>query len=187
MWYDFFMAVKITYLTHGTTTDNENDIGTGWLPGELSDLGVQQAKELGVQVKDKHFDAFYTSDLKRAVISAELGFKNTYQIRQDDRLRECNYGDFNGKPEELFKPDFPKYIDSPMPNGESFKDVERRIQEFLNFLKQEYDGKQVAILAHQAPQLALEVLLKDKTWELAFKEDWRKRKAWKPGWEYVVV
>jgi hypothetical protein len=47
-------------------------------------------------------------------------------------------------------------------------------------------GKTVAIVAHQAPQLALEVLLKGKTWQEAIKEDWRNKKEWKPGWNYIL-
>ena len=77
-------------------------------------------------------------------------------------------------------------MNNPFPNGESYKDVEKRIANFLEFLKQNYNGKHVAIVAHQAPQLALEVLIKGKTWEQAVDEDWRKKKAWQPGWEYVV-
>ena len=58
--------------------------------------------------------------------------------------------------------------------------------DFLEYLKQNYNGKHIAIVAHQAPQLALDVLLKNKTWEQAIKEDWRHSKAWQPGWEYIV-
>ena len=36
----------------------------------------------------------------------------------------------------------------------------------------------------QSPATALDVLLKSRTWEQAFAEDWRKTKSWKPGWEY---
>jgi hypothetical protein len=42
-------------------------------------------------------------------------------------------------------------------------------------------------VAHKAPQLVLDVLLKNKSWEQAFSEDWRKTKSWKPGWEYILV
>ena len=56
----------------------------------------------------------------------------------------------------------------------------------MNFLKENYDGKQVAIVAHKGPQLALDVLLKNKNWEQAFAEDWRKTKTWQPGWEYII-
>ena len=64
--------------------------------------------------------------------------------------------------------------------------MEKRIADFLDFIKQNYDGKHIAIVAHQGPQLALEVLLKGKTWKQAINEDWRKEKAWQPGWEYII-
>jgi len=35
---------KITYFVHGTTTDNEAGKATGWLPGELSAVGVPPAR-----------------------------------------------------------------------------------------------------------------------------------------------
>ena len=84
------MSVKITYFVHGTTIDNEKNLCTGWAPGELSELGIQQSKELGTLVTHMHFDALFCSDLKRAVDSAKIGFENTYKIIQDKRLRECN-------------------------------------------------------------------------------------------------
>src|SRR3989344_8513666 len=180
------MAVKITYLVHGTTTDNEQDLATGWSPCELSELGVKQAKELGKLVPKKHFDVIFCSDLKRAVDSAELGFGDKYKIIQDKRLRECNYGDFTGKPAEKFKNKMVNYVDNPFPNGESYKDVEKRIADFLNFLGKRYSRKHVAIVSHQAPQLALDVLTKEKTWSQAISEDWRNKKIWQPGWEYSV-
>ena len=73
-----------------------------------------------------------------------------------------------------------------MSNGESYEMVKERISIFLNDLKKNYDGKSVAIVGHKAPQLALDVLLKGDTWEEAFKNDWRKKKAWQPGWEYEL-
>src|SRR5262249_34688573 len=99
------MSVQITYFVHGTTTDNETHLGTGWLGGKLSERGIQQAKELGVQVRDT-FDVFFCSDLKRAMDSAQLGFGEKYEFKTDARLRECNYGDNNGGSECENKPDY---------------------------------------------------------------------------------
>jgi len=79
-----------------------------------------------------------------------------------------------------------EWIEKKFPNGESYKDVETRMADFLEFLKQNYDGKHIAIVAHQAPQLALDVLLKSKNWSRAIAEDWRSTKAWQPGWEYTL-
>lgn len=180
------MAVKITYFVHGTTTDNEQDLATGQAHGELSDLGKRQAKELGKQIAGKKFDIVFTSDLKRAVDSVNLMFGNKYKVVQDKRLRECDYGKLTEKPCSKFKSQMAEYIDKPFQGGESYKDVEKRISVFLSYLKDNYNNKHVAIVAHQAPQLALDVLIKGRTWKQAIDEDWRKRKAWQPGWEYAL-
>jgi len=179
------MSVRITYFVHGTTTDNEKDLATGWTHGELSNLGRKQAEELGHQAQGD-FDVVFCSDLQRAIDSANLAFNQKYKIIADKRLREAHYGDFTGKPANDFKKTLTQYIDHSFPNGESYKDVEKRIASFLEFLKKSYWGKHVAIVAHQGPQLALEVLVSGKTWEQAMEEDWRHTKAWQPGWEYVV-
>ncbi len=178
--------VKITYFVHGTTTDNEKNISSGWSDVELSDLGVKQSIDLKSQVGDKKFDIVFCSDLKRAVDSARLTFDDIAPIISDVRLRECNYGKYNAQSSDIIEPLQEKMIFDRFPNGESYEDVKTRISDFLNFLRNDYDGKFVAIVAHKAPQLALDVLLKNKTWKQAFAEDWRKTKSWKPGWEYIL-
>lgn len=176
--------IKITYFVHGTTTDNEKGLATGWQPGELSEIGIKQSRELPNLIKENNFDLVFCSDLRRAIDSAKISFANKYQIIEDPRLREANYGDLTLGKE--FKDKLKLYIDKPFPNGESYKDVEKRIKSFINFLKENYPKKHIAIVSHQAPQLALEVLLNNKTWKQAIDEDWRKKKAWQPGWEYLI-
>jgi len=178
--------VKITYFVHGTTTDNEKKISSGWFDVELSELGVKQAVELKNLVKDKHFDVVFCSDLKRAVHSAELTFGGDVEIVQDKRLRECNYGEYNAQPSEVVEPMQEVNITKRFPGGESYEDIKDRISDFLDYLKKNYDDKSVAIVAHKAPQLALDVLVDGKSWEKAFEDDWRKRKAWQPGWQYNI-
>ncbi|MDP3794996.1 MAG: histidine phosphatase family protein [bacterium] len=181
------MAIKITYFVHGTTTDNEQRISSGWNDVELSELGRKQSIELKEQTKDKKFDVILCSDLKRAYDSAKLAWEGLYQIIPDARLRECNYGKLNGASSDIVEPmQGDEAITKPFPDGESYEDVKARIANFLAFLKQNYDGKHVAIVGHKAPQLALDVLLKGKTWQEAFAQDWRKTRSWQPGWEYFL-
>ncbi len=180
------MSIKITYFVHGTSIDNETEISSGWSDVGLSELGVKQSVDLKEKIKDKKFDVVFCSDLKRAVDSAKLIFEGEVSIIPDTRLRECNYGLYTSQPSSIVEPMHEKRITDKFPNGESYEDIKARINDFLNFLKQNYDGKSIAIVAHKAPQLAFDVLLKDKTWEEAFREDWRKTKAWKPGWEYIM-
>ena len=177
--------VEIIYFVHGTTTDNSLHLATGWIEGELSDKGILQGVELAKTIKNQYFDIVFCSDLKRAVESAKLNFYNReIEIIKDKRIRECNYGDLNGK--ESSKVDYSKHIEEKFKNGESLKDVENRMRKFIEYLRQNYDGKRVAIVAHRAPQLAMEVILNGKTWEEAINEDWRKTKSWKPGWTYII-
>ena len=178
------MPMFITYFVHGTTTDNEKGISSGWFDVELSSKGIEQSIALKDKLDGKKIDVVFCSDLKRAVDSAKLTFEGTAPIISDARLRECNYGDFNAKPSEIVEPLQEKMITERFPGGESYEDVKIRIVGFLESLKRDYPGKFIAIVAHKAPQLALDVILKNKTWEQAFAEDWRKTKSWQPGWEY---
>lgn len=181
------MAIKITYFVHGTTTDNEKEISSGWSDVELSELGIKQSIALKEQTKNKKFDVVFCSDLQRAYNSAKLAWDGIYTIIPDARLRECNYGKLNGASSAIVEPmQEEECITNKFPEGESYEDVKARIADFLKFLKKNYDGKSVAIVGHKAPQLSLDILIKGKTWKQALAEDWRKTKEWKPGWEYEL-
>jgi alpha-ribazole phosphatase/probable phosphoglycerate mutase len=177
--------VRITYYVHGTTTDNEKGLSSGWHDCSLSDLGRKQSVQLKGMIKKKP-DVVFCSDLKRAVESARLTYGKSVPIIQDTRLREINYGDLtqadSGKVDSLIL----KHIEKQFPNGESYMDVEKRVRSFLDELLKKYSGKHVDIVAHRAPQLALDVILRGRSWEQAVREDWRLRKDWKAGWEYIL-
>jgi broad specificity phosphatase PhoE len=117
------MAIHITYFVHGTTTDNEKNISSGWKNVRLSKLGIKQSKELKNLIKGKKFEVVFCSDLKRAVDSANLTFKGKVRIIKDKRLRECNYGDLNGAKSNIVDSLTIKCISKPFPNGESYKDA----------------------------------------------------------------
>ena len=179
------MSIKIMYFVHGTTTDNASKLCSGWKEAMLNDLGKEQAENLGrvSRERDDKFDIMFTSDLKRAIDSSNIAFPDVEKIR-DKRLRECNYGDLDGEHKSLVI--YEEHVDDKFPNGESLKDVEIRMRDFVNYLKENYDGKTIGIVAHRAPQLALEVITKNISWEEANQNDWRKTGDWQPGWEYII-
>src|SRR4249919_3931613 len=91
--------IEIVFETHSTTTDNERWIASGWLDGQLSLAGKRQAKELRERRGNEGLAAVFTSDLGRAVETAQLSFGGLgIPIFHDWRLRECDYGDLNGTP-----------------------------------------------------------------------------------------
>ena len=179
------VGVKIIYFAHGTTPDNEKGIFSGQSKISLSKLGKQQSKDLTNKI-NVCFDVIFTSDLPRAIESAKLTWPDK-EIIEDKRLRELDVGDFTNKPENIIE-DFinDNGIHKTLPNGESLKDLELRIKDFINDIYKKYYGKHIAIVAHKYTQLAIEVLLNNKTWEQAIKEDWRHKKIWQPGWNYKI-
>ena len=177
------MKTELIYFVHGTTYDNASKKCSGWKQVELNELGKEQALNLGKVNKDIKFDVIFTSDLIRAIDSANIAFPNVKKI-QNKRLRECNYGDLDGEDKNLIV--YEDHIDVPFPNGESLKDVEVRVQSFINDILKEYKGKTIGIVAHRAPQLAFEVITKNISLETANENDWRKTGDWKPGWKYDI-
>src|SRR4030042_471996 len=93
--------MKGYFAAHSTTKDNEAHLSSGWKDIELSDLGIQQSKEMGERFKDIKIDLICCSDLKRAVDTVKIAFEDKYPVIVDKRLRELNYGDFNGKPNKI--------------------------------------------------------------------------------------
>src|SRR5947207_1060703 len=138
------MPVEIIYETHSITTDNEAGFATGWLPGRLSEAGKKLARDLGQRRRDEGPAMVFTSDLARAVETAEIAFAGSdIPIRQDPRLRECNYGDWNGMPTRKLADERARRIDTPFPGGESYRDVVERTRSFLRDLAGERDGQRV--------------------------------------------
>lgn len=148
----------------------------------MNELGKEQAVNLGKNTPYT-FDVLFTSDLIRAEESAKLAFPN-FKAISDKRLRECNYGDYDGGDKNQVV--YENHINDPFYNGESLKDVENRMRDFLEEVKEKYKNKTIGIIAHRAPQLALEVITKNITWEEAIKNDWRKKGEWQPGWKYII-
>ena len=78
------MSVKIIYFVHGTTTDNLEHKATGWLPGKLSEKGIQQSLALKEKINMEEIDLVISSDLKRAVDSANNIFKGKLNTSKNE-------------------------------------------------------------------------------------------------------
>lgn len=173
---------KIIYIVHSTTGDNEKGIVSGQYDCPLSERGINQAKNLFQDLSKivLDFGEIYCSPLSRAVQTAAILFPQK-NITSDKRLMEINYGSLTQNPVAIIEKIRSKYIDEPMPEGESYQDVKNRIQSFLD---DHQDKDSITIISHQATQLALEVLCNNKDWPTAFSTDWREKKQWQPYWIY---
>ncbi len=177
------MAIRLIYETHATTTDNEAGIATGWLPGELSVRGRQEATRLGERRRDGGLAAVYVSDLRRAVETAASAFAGSgIPVVQDARLRECNYGDSNGTPVTELARLRRWHIDEPFPGGQSYREVAEAMRWFLRDLAASRDGQAILVIAHSANRWALDHLLRGVALEDLVDAPF----AWQEGWEYAL-
>ena len=169
--------MKLIYETHATTVDNEREIATGWLPGELSAAGRDQARELGERRRE--VDVVFSSDLRRAVQTVELSGLTVPHF-QDWRLRECNYGELNGAPRDALEPRVER-VGTPFPGGQSYDDVLELTRSFLADVKRWYDDQVVLVVAHSANRWSLEHLVGSHAPMEQLVAD---GVNWQPGWEY---
>lgn len=177
------MRVEIVFESHSTSTHNEAGIATGWLEGELSEAGKLQAVELGERRRRDGIAAVYTSDLARAVETAEIAFGTSgIPIHRDRRLRECNYGRLNGGPSSHVGDTKLEHIVEPFPGGESYRQVVVRVSEFLDDLPRTLDDKRIVVVGHSATRWAIEHLLTGTPLEQLVGEHFE----WREGWEYVL-
>src|SRR5690349_1250603 len=172
--------MELVYETHSISVDNERGVATGWLPGELSAEGRRLAGELGRRRRDDGIACVFTSDLRRAVETAEIAFAGTeIEVRADPRLRECNYGELNGAPVRQLDPRA-RFADEPYPGGESYRDCVGKLRRFLHDVAREFDGRRVLVIAHSAQRYALQHLLEGRPLEEVVDAPFE----WQEGWEY---
>jgi broad specificity phosphatase PhoE len=151
------MSVEVVFETHSLSLDNERGIATGWLPGRLSREGRRLAAELGDRRREDGIGVVFTSDLRRAVETAEVAFGGTtIPIHPDARLRECNYGELNGMPASTLERERPLRIERPFPGGESWRQAVDRVGGFLQELVETHDDERVLVIGHVATRWALD-------------------------------
>lgn len=175
--------MDVVFETHSTSVDNERGIATGWLEGSLSEAGKAQARRLGERRRADGLAVVFTSDLRRAVETAEIAFAGSgIPLRSDRRLRECNYGSLNGMPRRRLEAERRSRLDEPFPDGESWRQAIERVAGFLADLTRSYDAQRVLVIGHVATRWALDHVALGLRLEdlIAAPFEWRE------GWEYAL-
>ncbi len=175
------MSITVVFETHAISEDNELGVASGWSHSRLSDRGRRQARELGERRRDDGIAAVFSSDLRRAVETADIAFASgAPPILLDWRLRECDYGERNGDPAEAHGRDRAAHVDEPFPGGESWRQAIARVRSFLDDLTPRWDGARVLVIGHVATRWGLDHYVLGVPLEDLVNEVFE----WRPGWEY---
>lgn len=129
---------------HGETHDNAAQIMQGRRQGELNATGIEQITILAEHLAGKRFDAIISSDLKRAMDSAEIVAHHLGQelSATTPLLRERDWGDFTGR-------FIPELKGLPFPdNMEKMDDLLARANAFIEWIKANYPNMTILAVGH---------------------------------------
>jgi len=127
----------VLLVRHGLTAPT-GTVLSGWTPGiPLDDRGRAQAAALAARLAPVPLDAIITSPLERCRQTAETiaaAGEGRPAVQEDDRVGECHYGDWTGRPlKRLAKEPLWRVVQAhpgaarfPGADGESIMDMQHR-------------------------------------------------------------
>ncbi|KAF2956118.1 histidine phosphatase family protein [Marinitoga sp. 38H-ov] len=146
--------MKLILIRHVETEANIRGIFSGWSNYNITENGLKQINVLKKIFKNKYADYIISSPLYRAYYTAlEISKVLNNKIIIDERMKEINFGIFDGKTIEeikekyyneymLWMEDYRKYC---FPKGECYTSFFKRIDEFLSKLDK---NKRYIIVTH---------------------------------------
>lgn len=151
--------MRIFLIRHGETEWNRQKRLQGHSDTHLSQEGFRQAISLAEHAPFKHVDAIYSSDLMRAMETANiLAEKFNLNVKLMPELRETNYGNWEGRfISELVTESpksFGKFFTDPErchpPHGETFLECQARVMIGIREIIANHENQNVIAVSHGA-------------------------------------
>jgi probable phosphoglycerate mutase len=148
---------RLYLIRHGQSAGNAEGRFGGHGPTPLSELGREQAEKAAKVLAKEGINVIYTSDLLRAVQTAEpLAKLLGIPINSSEAFRERHVGVLEGLTFDESKRDFPKdyyalvnrKVHHVITEGESYRQLLRRSTAKLSEIVREHEGERIAIFSH---------------------------------------
>lgn len=144
----------IYLVRHGQTEENTAHILQGHMPGTLTPLGEEQARQLRDRLKGETFDVLLCSDLRRCVKTAEIiNGAMGMQIIQTPLLRERDWGSITGQTVEWL------HSHSIPADAETVEQMMQRAARFISLVRDSYPGQRVLAVSHGLFGRAIQAVL----------------------------
>jgi broad specificity phosphatase PhoE len=163
---------KIILVRHGESVNNKQNIVAGDSP--LTDKGREQARQAKETLARFHFDEAYSSDMVRAVETAEIiSGKKLPPENKLSGLRERNFGSLAGESgvhhdkeheQRLGMNHEENWAYKYVPDMESDDELSSRFVEHLERLAQQHPGETILVAAHGAAIRTLLMRLNNLTY-----------------------
>lgn len=158
-------VTKIYLIRHGESVGNLHRICLGHTDLDLTDLGREQAKKTAEALSEIDFAAIYSSDLQRAVHTAEPhAQKRGKTVAKSEFFRELYFGDWENASVLYLKEHHHKefvigwrqnFGTFTAPNGETVVEMAERMATGLKNIVREHVGKNILVASHAAAIRAL--------------------------------
>ena len=151
--------MDLLLVRHGVSEHNTSDVISGGTSNpNLSQAGVKQVEEVSKIIDNNKIDQVYASPLIRAKRTAQILTDFQKDIITDDRLKEMDFGSWEGQHAEELKvkctdafddlgtinSKYTKYAK----NGETFEQVADRVEEFLAEIQPYSNDKTIMVVCH---------------------------------------
>ena len=145
-------------LRHGEAESNARNIVSARAdaPHHLTEKGKEEARQAATELAGGNIDFIFVSPFVRTtetadIVAETLGITGA-RIISDERLREIDTGDFDGRPIAEYRHYFSSQEEKftkPAPNGETLTDMKNRLGDFLYDIDARYEGKKILIVTHE--------------------------------------
>jgi len=175
-------ATRILAIRHGETAWNVDTRIQGQLDIGLNDTGLWQAQRVGQALVEETLDAIYSSDLQRAMATAQaIAQATAAPLHPELGLRERHFGHLQGQtwadieqhwPEDarLWRSRDPHWAPQ---GGESLTVLRQRIADTVDRLASRHLGQHIVLVAHGG--------VMDALYRLATGQDIQTPRTWHLG------
>ena len=148
---------------HGQTTANAQNLKQGTINTavtQLNSVGIQQAQTLHDAFDISFADRLICSPLDRTKATAAILNQNRQvPVSTDERLLEISYGQWDGQNNDQLLAAYPQFFDPLLQDvlpsyvqvateGETFDQVQQRVQAFLSSTAQAHPDEQIIVVTH---------------------------------------
>lgn len=148
---------RVIFVRHGETNWNKELKYQGHTDTVLTETGRRQAALVAARLKDEPLAAVYSSDLSRALTTAEaIATPHGLTVAGLPELREIHFGDWEGLTYEGISSRWPQEYDQlflrtdevRIPGGETFREVKERAAGAVIRLVEDHPGQTIAVVSH---------------------------------------
>jgi alpha-ribazole phosphatase len=152
------IMVKVILIRHGETDWNTKQIFRGRKDIPLNEVGLAQAKAVGMSLSDIQIDAIYSSPLGRARETAKVLAENrSLEVELEEGFIDIDFGKWEGitheKVKEEYESLYERWLKNPQmvtfPGGESLRNVSTRSMGALEKVIKKHSGKTLAVVSHR--------------------------------------